>query len=111
MTVTLSNALYRGNTMVLEVLGLKKQVDGSFANTASLAVTLQDADGVAVSGVSWPVAMTYVPASDGNYRVEIPSAAAIEDAGNLVARITGSQDGLDIDVRMPVVANDRAGSV
>lgn len=110
MTVTLSNALWRGNTMVLELLGLKKQVDGSFANSASLAVTLQDADGVAVSGVSWPLSLSYVSGSDGNYRVEIPSAAAIEDAGNLIARITGSQDGLDLDVRMPVVASDRAGS-
>jgi len=56
------------NTNVLELLGLKNEVDGSYINDANVTATVKDADGNNVSGTSWPLTMPYVASSNGNYR-------------------------------------------
>lgn len=56
------------NTNVLDLIGLKDEIDGTFINDADVSVTIKDADGNEVTGQTWPATMTYVAASDGNYR-------------------------------------------
>lgn len=60
-------AVYVDNTNLIEVDGLA-DVDGSFINGADVEFTIQDGDGVPVSGQSWPTPMPYVAASNGKYR-------------------------------------------
>ncbi len=107
MTVTLSNALYIGNTMVAELRGLQKQVAGTYANSASLTITIEDTDGNDVSGETWPVTMSYVSGSDGIYRANLSSSLGVTAGENYVAHYEGSQDGLDLDFRKPIVAQTR----
>jgi hypothetical protein len=61
------------NTNVIDLIGLHAELDGSFINDATVTVTIRDAAGVDLAG-AWPLAMTYVPASTGNYRA-LQSAA------------------------------------
>jgi hypothetical protein len=59
--------VFVANTNVLELLGLKNAIAGTFVNDATVSVTVKKA-GVAVTGQTWPTTMAYVAASDGNYR-------------------------------------------
>lgn len=64
------------NTNLLELKGLKSAVDDTFINDAAVTVTVReaegegddDAEGAPVAGTTWPVTMTYVGGSAGDYR-------------------------------------------
>lgn len=56
------------NTNVLELTGLKEEITEAFINNATVTVTIKDTDGNEVIGETWPFAMDYVAASDGDYR-------------------------------------------
>ena len=58
---------YVANTNNLELNGLKSDLENTFINDATVLVTIYDNTGTEVSGVTWPLQMTYVLASDGNY--------------------------------------------
>lgn len=90
-----ASTLYVGNTSIIEVDGLADQ-DGAYQNDAT--VTLQSLvdkrTGVAVSGVTVPLTLSYVAASNGKYqgtilhdadvtagRVYIATILAISSAG------------------------------
>lgn len=62
--------LYAGNNSIEVLLeGLKNASSGSYINDATVTVTIYESDGTTeVTGVSWPVTMTYVTSSNGNYR-------------------------------------------
>lgn len=59
---------YVANTNVIEVTGLKSAVEDTFIDDAIVTLTVKDADGNAVSGQTWPLALGYVDDSDGVYR-------------------------------------------
>ncbi len=56
------------NTNVLELNGLRSEIEDAYINNATVTVTVKDADGTAVAGESWPMTMDYVLSSDGDYR-------------------------------------------
>jgi hypothetical protein len=56
------------NTNVLDLIGLKNEIAGTFINNAVVTVTIKDDKGVNVGGATWPMTMAYVAASDGDYR-------------------------------------------
>ena len=78
---------YVGNTQVLELSGLKDTVSGNYQNDATVTVTLTDSAGASVSGQTWPAAMTYVPASNGTYRVTLDSDLVLTAGVTYTARI------------------------
>lgn len=57
------------NTNVLELIGLMNEIADVYINDADVTVTIKDAAGIDVVGATWPATMSYVLASDGNYRV------------------------------------------
>jgi hypothetical protein len=65
------------NTNILELLGLKSDVEDVFINDATVTARIRDKNGDDVSGQSWPVAMAYVAASDGNYRGTLSDEIAL----------------------------------
>ena len=75
-----SSAVYVGNTNIIDLVGLSSEVDDAFINDADVEVTVVDEDGNEVSGQSWPLTMSYLPGSDGNYR------GFISDEVSFVAR-------------------------
>jgi hypothetical protein len=56
------------NTNVLDLIGLKNEIDDVFINSATVTVTIKDTAEVEVTGQVWPLAMSYVALSDGVYR-------------------------------------------
>lgn len=80
--------LYDNNDMVLEVAGLRNETTGAFLNAASVSATLKDSAGTNVTGQTWPVALTYVPSSDGVYRVGLSNALVLTPSARYVAQIS-----------------------
>jgi hypothetical protein len=68
------------NTNLLTLVGLKDHITDAFISTATVTVTVKDQNGSPVSGMTWPATMSYVAASDGNYRL------ALEDDLALIAK-------------------------
>ena len=67
--------LYDKNDMLLELIGLKDEVDASFINNAAVDVTLTDEiTGTQIVGAAWPLTLAFVAASNGNYRATLPAA-------------------------------------
>ena len=88
--------LYGGNnSLEAEVKGLRAKSSGDYVNDATVSITLKDEDGVDVTGVTFPVSLSYVSGSDGIYR------GIISDTSNL---ITGSK------YQVIILAEDFAGN-
>lgn len=68
------------NTNILDLVGLKSEIEDAFINDATVTVTVKDAADVSVAGASWPLTMAYLAASNGNYR------AILADTLSLVAK-------------------------
>jgi hypothetical protein len=66
-----------GNDQTIEVQsgGLTDAVTGDPINDATVTATIRDRAGNAVGGVTWPITLDYIAASDGQYRGNIPAAA------------------------------------
>jgi hypothetical protein len=61
-------AAFVANTNVLDLTGLRNEITDAYINDATVTVTVKDSDGAEVAGQVWPLTMSYVAASDGNYR-------------------------------------------
>ena len=75
------------NTNVLDLIGLKNEIAGTFINNATVTVTIKDALGVNVSGGSWPLTMNYLATSNGNYRAFISETLPFVDKTKYIAYI------------------------
>lgn len=103
------NILYTGNDTVIEVKGLKNEVNGAFLNAATVTTTLMDADGDEVAGETWPKALQYVTGSDGIYRATLPYTLSLAAGGRYVAQISvNAGAGLRASFSLPCVARSRA---
>jgi len=80
--------IYEGNDMVIELRGLKNEVSGAYIDSATVGVTLKDADGVNVSGESWPLTMNYVTGSNGKYRATLADTLSLTPRARYTATIT-----------------------
>jgi hypothetical protein len=76
------------NTNVLELRGLKGAIEDQFVNNATVSVTIRDAGGANVSGVTWPLSLDYVADSAGDYRAVIPHGAALVSGRQYTAEIS-----------------------
>jgi hypothetical protein len=79
--------MFVANTAVLDVIGLRAELQGEFINSASVTVTIKDSIGIALAGQTWPLAMPYVTGSDGNYRAYLSSALPFISRQNYTAFI------------------------
>ena len=89
----MSLTMYVGpNDNLLTAVGLQNEVSGAYLNSATVTVTLVDADGTEVAGETWPLTMDYVAASDGNYRATLTDtlSALLSSGVDLVAQITAN---------------------
>lgn len=78
---------YLGNTNTLRLDGLRLLGEDTYADDATVTATVKDADGNAVTGQSWPVALAYVAGSDGRYEGALSHQLALEDGAEYVAEI------------------------
>ncbi len=83
----MTQVIYNLNDNLLELIDLKDVVADTFVNTATVTVTLVDADDVEVVGETWPLTMTYVIASDGLYRATLVDTLTLVVGGLYTAQI------------------------
>ena len=84
----MSLTLYIDNDNVLTLVGLQNSVDSSYLNAATVDVTLVDSDDTELAGESWPVTMSYVAASNGDYRATLADTiTGLSDADAVTAKI------------------------
>lgn len=60
---------------------------GDYVNDATVEATLFDLDGDEVTGVTWPITLSYVAASDGLYRGVAGDVAAVADGAEYDVRV------------------------
>lgn len=100
---------YISNDNVLTLVGLKNSVSGAYLNAATVTVTLMDSEGFEVAGEAWPVTMSYVASSDGNYRATLTKdITGLSNADALVANIEADAGvGLFSSWSVPLTAKTR----
>lgn len=98
---------YVGNDNQLKLDGLR-DADDTYINDATVTCTgVEDQDGNAISGDTFPKTLSYVADSDGNYRATLQQTLAIEAGVTYIAVITVDGGGLQATFRAPFVANAR----
>ena len=98
---------YVGNDNQLKLDGLRN-ADDAYINNATVTCTgVEDEDGNAVSGDTFPKTLSYVSASDGDYRGTLQQTLALEAGVTYIAVITVDGGGLQATFRAPFVARDR----
>lgn len=103
-------ALFYKSDNVFEIRGLVDN-DGVFVNTATVNCTLVDAEGVEISGETWPKAAVYITASDGDYDLAVADDVTVDkDQIGLVLQIdaddgAGRKGYWEIDVNVVVRKN------
>lgn len=85
---------YVGNTNLVELIGLKDAITGDFILDAAVTVIVKDAHGDEIDGQTWPTAMAFVEASDGDYRAVIEHDAALV-AGEECTAVIEVNDGTE----------------
>jgi hypothetical protein len=83
-------SVYIANTNILEVRGLQEAISGDYINNATVSVTIVNDCGAAISGQSWPLSMTYVATTNGDYRATISDAAQMIPGRNYFAEISAN---------------------
>jgi hypothetical protein len=84
----LNMTVFVANTNVLELLGLKSAIEGTFINDATVAVTVKDKTGTNVTGETWPLSMAYVTTSNGNYRAILKDTLPLANGQKYKAHVT-----------------------
>jgi hypothetical protein len=76
------------NTNILDIVGLRAENDNDAPiNDAVCELTIRDSNGVELAGAVWPLAMSYLPASAGDYRAYLPADLPFEPKKNYIAYI------------------------
>lgn len=87
---------------------LTNQKTAAVVSDATVTVRIVDTDGVAVPGITWPVAMPPVAGSPGVYCTTIDKAIEVEKDTSYIAEITALATGaIDAFWRIPFIARER----
>jgi len=105
--MALSGNIYISNDTQIDVSGLQNAADSSYLNSATVTATLKDQSGTEVSGVSWPLTLSYEAASNGNYSGTIDKAVSVSDGVSYFLEITAAQGGIDAFWRIRMLAQYR----
>lgn len=100
--------IFINNDTLAKLTGLQNPVDSAFLNTATVSVTIKDLSGSEVDGVTWPITLAYVAASNGDYEGIIDKAVVLVEGNRYFLEFTASLSGIDGFWRVPVEAAFRA---
>lgn len=100
--------LYKDNDNLVSVVGLTNVAGDAYVNDATVTlVSLTDSGGDEVSGVSWPLTLSYVSGSDGNYRGVIDAAAELTAGATYTGTVTATSGTLDAQWTLRAVCKER----
>jgi hypothetical protein len=95
------------NDNVLRLSGLKKHNEDGYENAATVTVTIRSKTGN-VGGENFPLAMSYVAGSNGDYLCVLYSTIEWELNEPYVAEITAQADGITSSWEMRLTARKRS---
>lgn len=99
------------NTNIIQLTGLTSETSGTYLNSATVSVTVKDTTGTQVSGQTWPLSMTYVTLSNGNYTASLSSNIAFVANQKYVAFIDADATSAGVEKighwEMPFTAKTR----
>jgi len=99
--------IYRNNDHLIKLTGLQDSSDDSYVNDATVTLTIKDTADVNVSGISWPLTMSYIAASNGNYEATIDKAIVVTPETRYFAEVTVLSGTRDAFFELPVQAQKR----
>lgn len=85
--------IYLSNDNLLSIEGLKNSSSGSFMNTATVTATLKDSSGTSVSGQTFPITLSYIVATDGNYQATLENTLSMVEGSIYTATISATSSG------------------
>jgi hypothetical protein len=81
----MAGELFTLSDNLIQITGLINEVSGAYINDATVTATVvKKSDRTEVAGVTWPIAVVYVAASDGIYRGTLPYTMDIADREKLI---------------------------
>lgn len=80
-------ALLIGNDQILQVESVQDEISGEYQNAATVTATVKNIGGVEVSGQSWPMTLSYVTDSNGNYRGTLEYGVVLVNGRNYIIEV------------------------
>lgn len=99
--------IFHGNDNLILVKGVYNNATSAYVNNATVNVTLKDANGTDLTGQTWPLVLSYIAASNGDYQGTIDDAANTEGLTSGSAIITISAGGFTASITADVEFQDR----
>jgi len=86
-----------GNDSLFTLTGFADDSAGgpTFLNAATVEVTVRDTEGVDVPGITWPITMSFIAASSGDYEGVVDKAIQIVEGQQYVATIVAFEGTVD----------------
>ena len=104
----MAEVIYKDNDNLVEVDELKNSATDAYINNATVTLTaIKDAAGVTVTGVSFPISMTYVASSNGKYQATVDKAIALVPGQSYTAIIDAASGTLDAHWEIPLTCKIR----
>lgn len=83
------STIYLDNTSTIKLTGLQSSVDNSYVNDATVTATLYESDEVTeVTGETWPITLSYIASSNGNYSGSFSADVNVTEFGTYKAVVT-----------------------
>jgi hypothetical protein len=100
--------LYKDNDNLIELDMLKNSATDAYLNSATVNLTsIKDSAGVVVTGVTFPLAMSYVATSNGKYQATVDKALALISGQHYTAIVDVASSGIDGHWELPLTAQVR----
>lgn len=103
----LISILYENNDMVLEIIGLKNVTTGAYINNATVSVTIYKEDGSQEANGTWPLSMSYVANTRGNYRTVIGGYLDLTEGEKVDVVISANGSGIEAEFNCNVKIKKR----
>jgi hypothetical protein len=87
--------IYKGNDQHLQVSGLADGLTAAWVNDAVVTATLKDSASAVVTGIN-ALSLSYIAASNGNYRGAIPDTFNPAEGYDYTLEITATQGGTTV---------------
>ena len=95
---------YIGSDNVLRLDIFRDEIEGEYLNSATVTATVRDLAGNEITGVSWPITLTYVASSNGRYQATVDAAASVTENSQYYVYYTAVQGSIDKQFRRRVIA-------
>jgi len=102
-----TNLFFVSNTNTVIIDELQQSGSSAYVNDATVTCTVKDADGVAVTGETFPVSGSYVAASNGRYEINISSALNVAAGDAVTAEVTATSGSVTGFWTLPIKVRTR----